>query len=200
MTSTTIPATEDNKQIEDWREGLVLPRDHPNHVYGKTALSQQEWQELAEWRKKLPADVLGEQLHVGSVVVTPDAVGHRIDHFKPYPGPVVGDHARRAYEHPDEHGWCATVGDHELFHVEEERPVKTAREHMDWCVERAMEYADAGDMTNAWASFGSDCLKHDGTAHIPSDLLFGMEMLRQIQVGAGAREFRDFISGWAVRS
>jgi hypothetical protein len=68
---------------------------------------------------KLPVDVLGEQLHVGSVVVDRDAVGHRIDHFKPYPGRFDGDQARRAYEHEDEHGWCATVCDHEKFHVEE---------------------------------------------------------------------------------
>jgi hypothetical protein len=74
----------------------------------------------------------------------------------------------------------------------------TAKEHLDWCVERAMVYADMGDMPQAWASFGSDCRKHEGTAHIPGHLLFGMEMLRQTQVGAGPREFKDFVSGWAV--
>jgi hypothetical protein len=77
---------------------------------------------------------------------------------------------------------------------------RTAKEHLDWCVERAMEYANQGDMPQAWASFGSDCLKHEGTAHIPSHLLYGMEMLRQVAAGAGARQFRDFVSGWAVAS
>lgn len=74
----------------------------------------------------------------------------------------------------------------------------TAREHLNWCVDRAMEYANRGDMTNAWASFGSDVRKHEGTAHIFDHPLYGMEMIRQTMVGAGVREFRDFISGWAV--
>lgn len=43
----------------------------------------------------------------------------------------------------------------------------TARGHLDWCVERAMEYANRGDMTSAWASFGSDVLKHEGTCPGP---------------------------------
>lgn len=39
----TVPATEDSKPTGDWREGLVvLPTDH---VYGKTALTEQEWAE-----------------------------------------------------------------------------------------------------------------------------------------------------------
>lgn len=66
------------------------------------------------------ADVLGADLHPGSVVVDLAGEGHRIDHLKPYPGAFLGDHARRAYEHADEHGWQATVGDHEHFYVREE--------------------------------------------------------------------------------
>lgn len=42
----------------------------------------------------------------------------------------------------------------------------TAREHLEWAVRRALEYYDAGDQTNAFASFLSDVGKHDGTAHI----------------------------------
>jgi hypothetical protein len=41
-----LPKPTDTKPTEDWREGLVLPTDHPNHVYGKTALTQQEWRAL----------------------------------------------------------------------------------------------------------------------------------------------------------
>jgi hypothetical protein len=41
-----LPKATDTKPSEDWRTGLVLPRDHPHHVYGKTALSQQEWRAL----------------------------------------------------------------------------------------------------------------------------------------------------------
>jgi hypothetical protein len=78
--------------------------------------------------------------------------------------------------------------------------VSTAREHLDWCVERAMEHANRGEMVTAWASFASDCTKHEGTAHIPVHDLFGMEMYRQVQAGAGVKDFKDFITGWAVRS
>jgi hypothetical protein len=74
----------------------------------------------------------------------------------------------------------------------------TAKEHLDWCVERAMEYANRGEMVSAWASFASDVTKHEGTRHIATDLLFGMEMVRQVQTSAGVRDFEQFISGWAV--
>jgi hypothetical protein len=76
--------------------------------------------------------------------------------------------------------------------------VSAAKEHLAWCVERAMEYANRGEMVSAWASFASDVCKHEGTRHIATDLLFGMEMVRQVQVGAGVRDFEHFISGWAV--
>jgi hypothetical protein len=72
----------------------------------------------------------------------------------------------------------------------------TAKEHLAWCVERAMEYANAGDMPQAWASFGSDALNHDGTRHIPSDLLYGMAMFSGLYNTPS--QFKDFISGWAV--
>lgn len=71
-----------------------------------------------------------------------------------------------------------------------------AREHLDWCVQRAMEYANAGDMSQAWASFLSDVRKHPGTEDIFSHPITGMEMLRQTNVNAGAEEFRKFITGW----
>jgi len=76
--------------------------------------------------------------------------------------------------------------------------VITAKEHLDWCVERAMAYANRGDMTNAWASFVSDVKKHPGTEHIGTHELTGMTMLFQVQRGSGVREFEDFITGWNV--
>lgn len=74
----------------------------------------------------------------------------------------------------------------------------TAKDHLAWCVKRAMDYANTGDMPNAWASFASDALNHSGTAHIPGDLLFGMAMFSGIY--NTPREFEQFISGWAVSS
>jgi hypothetical protein len=63
-----------------------------------------------------------------------------------------------------------------------------------------MEYADRGEMVSAWAQFAADCTAHDDTAYIATDDQFGKEMYRQVQAGAGVKDFKDFISGWAVRS
>lgn len=37
------------------------------------------------------------------------------------------------------------------------------QEHLDWAKERALEYADEGDLRGAFASFQSDMIKHDET-------------------------------------
>jgi len=39
------------------------------------------------------------------------------------------------------------------------------KEHLDWCRKRANEYADNGDVNNAFASFNSDMSKHSETAN-----------------------------------
>ena len=39
----------------------------------------------------------------------------------------------------------------------------TRDEHLAWCKRRALEYVDAGDLTNAVASMGSDLKKHPDT-------------------------------------
>ena len=72
----------------------------------------------------------------------------------------------------------------------------TGREYLDWCVQRAMEYADRGDMAGAWASFGSDTMRHEATKHITGHELFGMAMFSGLY--NTPRDFKDFISGWAV--
>jgi len=74
--------------------------------------------------------------------------------------------------------------------------VTTAKEHLNWCVERATEYANRGDMTNAWASFTSDVRKHEGTEHIGTHELLAMAMFSGLY--DDPRKFRDFISGWSV--
>lgn len=74
----------------------------------------------------------------------------------------------------------------------------TGREHLDWCVERAMEYAEQGDWPNAWASFISDVRKHPATADISGHPLLGMAMASGLY--NNPRDFRQFISGWAVGS
>ena len=37
----------------------------------------------------------------------------------------------------------------------------TRDEHLAWAKKRALEYLDAGDLTNALSSMGSDLSKHD---------------------------------------
>jgi len=39
----------------------------------------------------------------------------------------------------------------------------TYKEHLAWCKQRALEYVDRNDTTQAWMSFMSDMNKHDGT-------------------------------------
>ncbi|WP_201980401.1 hypothetical protein [Hymenobacter rubidus] len=40
----------------------------------------------------------------------------------------------------------------------------TRSEHLQWAKGRALEYLDAGNLTDAWASFVSDLGKHPETA------------------------------------
>ena len=44
----------------------------------------------------------------------------------------------------------------------------TCDEHLAWCKRRALEYADAGDLTHAVASMASDLKTHPDTDN-PSD-------------------------------
>lgn len=37
-------------------------------------------------------------------------------------------------------------------------------EHLQWCKDRALEYVETGDLTNAFASFTSDMSKHEETS------------------------------------
>lgn len=49
-------------------------------------------------------------------------------------------------------------------------------EHLEWCKDRALQYVDSGDLTNAYASMVSDLNKHPETkGHAAIEL--GMMML-----------------------
>lgn len=72
----------------------------------------------------------------------------------------------------------------------------TAREHLDWAVERALEYFDAGDKVSAITSFLSDCNKHRGTAWIVTHEL-GLPLLR-VEVERGRDAFEKAMSGYGV--
>lgn len=73
---------------------------------------------------------------------------------------------------------------------------ETAQGHLKWCVDRAMEYANSGDMPAAWASFVSDTRKHPGTEHIADHELLGMMMFSGL--ANTPKQFKDFIEGWNV--
>lgn len=69
----------------------------------------------------------------------------------------------------------------------------TREEHLAWAKERALEYVDAGDVQNAFASFGSDLRKHpDTSGH--SALALGMMLLVNGHLDSPA-EMRRFIEG-----
>ena len=73
-------------------------------------------------------------------------------------------------------------------------PNMTRAEHLAWCKERALEYADAGDATNALASMGSDLNKHPETAN-HSAMQLGMMLLIGGHLSS-PQEARRFIEGF----
>lgn len=67
-------------------------------------------------------------------------------------------------------------------------------EHLSWCKDRALEYVDAGDLNQAFASMGSDLSKHSETAghsgiQLGAMLLFGGHL-------STTDEMRKFIEGF----
>lgn len=73
----------------------------------------------------------------------------------------------------------------------------TAEEHLEWCKKRALEYLDAGELANAFASMGSDLSKHPETAlhDTPTgNVLMELGMLHVIN--HDARELRRWIEGF----
>ena len=68
------------------------------------------------------------------------------------------------------------------------------QEHMEWCKRRAMEYVDAGDVQQAFASMASDLGKHPETQeHI--GITLGMMQLMGGML-ATPHAMRQFIEGF----
>jgi hypothetical protein len=69
-------------------------------------------------------------------------------------------------------------------------------EHLQWAKDRALKYADRGDVTNAIASLASDLGKHPETE--PSCSIVGRLMVPLAMTGAFDRpgELRKFIEGF----
>lgn len=67
-------------------------------------------------------------------------------------------------------------------------------EHLQWCKDRANEYVDAGENSQAFASMVSDLGKHDETAgHAAIEL--GMMMLVGGHLNT-QHQMREFINGF----
>lgn len=72
--------------------------------------------------------------------------------------------------------------------------MKTRAEHLQWCKDRAIEYVQQGDVTNAAASFMSDMDKHDETRnHAALKLMATMLFTGQLN---SPDEMRKFILGF----
>ncbi len=67
----------------------------------------------------------------------------------------------------------------------------TRAEHLAWCKQRALEYVDAGDVNQAFASMVSDLGKHPETAN-HSAIQLGMMMLMAGHL-SDAQKMRLFI-------
>jgi hypothetical protein len=69
----------------------------------------------------------------------------------------------------------------------------TREEHLAWCKRRALEYLDAGEITNAITSMMSDMDKHPET-RCNNKVLAHLGMLIAVEQNADAA--RRFIEGW----
>lgn len=67
-------------------------------------------------------------------------------------------------------------------------------EHLKWCKQRALDYCDAGDVRQAYASMGSDMSKHPETANHAA-LQVGMMMLMNGMLDS-PDEMAKFIRGF----
>ena len=70
----------------------------------------------------------------------------------------------------------------------------TAEEHVEWCKERAKEFLDRGEVSEAYASFASDMGEHQDTANHPA-LGLGLQLM-MIGDLSTADKMRTFIEGF----
>jgi hypothetical protein len=71
---------------------------------------------------------------------------------------------------------------------------QTRAEHLKWAKDRALEYADQGDVAQAMASLGSDLNKHPETKdHSGMELMMLLAMSGRLDAPG---ELRKFIEGF----
>ncbi len=67
-------------------------------------------------------------------------------------------------------------------------------DHLAWCKERALEYVDAGDLNQAFASMCSDFRKHPETEKHPG-IMLGVAMLMEGHLNT-PEKMQHFIEGF----
>lgn len=74
----------------------------------------------------------------------------------------------------------------------------TRHEHLEWCKSRALEYVDAGDGVNAFASFQSDMCKHEETARTMEQPFLAMLSVHSMMAAARGdlAAVRSYIEGF----
>lgn len=70
----------------------------------------------------------------------------------------------------------------------------TRQEHVKWAKDRALQYVDSGDLTNAYASMVSDLGKHPETEGHPA-ITLGMMLMMDGSLST-KHEMRKFIEGF----
>jgi hypothetical protein len=82
-----------------------------------------------------------------------------------------------------------------LSTIQMEIPNRTRAEHVAYCKSRALEYVDAGQLTDALASILSDLRKHPDVNVLAIDMVYGMEALTGgLDTAAGVRKFIEGIN------
>ena len=72
--------------------------------------------------------------------------------------------------------------------------IGTRAEHLAWCKQRALQYVEAGDVAQAYASMASDMGKHSETRDHPA-ILLGMQLM-MIGDLSTPDKMRKFIEGF----
>jgi len=69
----------------------------------------------------------------------------------------------------------------------------TREEHLQWCKDRALEYANSGDLQQAVASMISDLRKHEGTSNC---LEFAQPLGMLVLLDDNVVSVKEFIHGF----
>lgn len=72
----------------------------------------------------------------------------------------------------------------------------TRAEHLAWCKERSLEYVDAGNLEEAFASFASDITKHPDTENMMEIVgMLGLPLLMNGHLNT-TDKMREHINGY----